>query len=61
MIVFVVVVTLKQVSLYLCFQASGEKPEMMSNKDAAMFPLIASVTLFGIYIFFQVGITPCNK
>ena len=26
----------------------------MSNKDAAMFPLIASVALFGIYIFFKV-------
>ena len=27
----------------------------MSNKDAAMFPIIASCTLFGIYIFFQVS------
>jgi len=32
---------------------SGEKPETMSHKDAAMFPIIASVALFGLYIFFQ--------
>ncbi|XP_066996666.1 minor histocompatibility antigen H13 [Anabrus simplex] len=33
---------------------SGEKPETMSHKDAAMFPIIASVALFGLYIFFQI-------
>ena len=33
---------------------SGEKPETMTGKDAAMFPIIASCTLFGIYIIFQV-------
>ncbi|GFN94538.1 signal peptide peptidase [Plakobranchus ocellatus] len=33
---------------------SGEKPETMSSKDAAMFPLIASCALFGIYILFQI-------
>ncbi|KAK3091587.1 hypothetical protein FSP39_020978 [Pinctada imbricata] len=33
---------------------SGEKPETMSSKDAAMFPLIASGTLFGIYLVFQI-------
>ncbi|KAK3777720.1 hypothetical protein RRG08_021830 [Elysia crispata] len=32
---------------------SGEKPETMSTKDAAMFPLIASCALFGIYILFK--------
>jgi len=32
----------------------GEKPETMSNKDAAMFPLIASCALFGIYLVFQI-------
>ena len=26
----------------------------MSGKDAAMFPIIASCTLFGIYLIFQV-------
>ncbi|CAG5120009.1 unnamed protein product [Candidula unifasciata] len=33
---------------------SGEKPETMSHKDAAMFPIIASCALFGIYIVFQI-------
>lgn len=32
----------------------GEKPETMSNKDAAMFPLIASCALFGIYLVFKI-------
>lgn len=32
---------------------SGERTETMSNKDALMFPLIASAALFGLYIFFQ--------
>jgi minor histocompatibility antigen H13 len=41
--------------LYIYFQASGEKPETMSSKDAAMFPIIASCTLFGIYVVFQVS------
>ncbi|KAG8038640.1 hypothetical protein G9C98_007347 [Cotesia typhae] len=36
------------------FEAGGEKPETMSQKDAAMFPLISSVALFGLYIFFQI-------
>ncbi|CAG2179653.1 unnamed protein product, partial [Oppiella nova] len=33
---------------------SGEQPETMTHKDAAMFPLIASAALFGLYIFFKV-------
>jgi len=33
---------------------TGEKPETMTQKDAAMFPIIASCALFGLYIFFQV-------
>lgn len=33
---------------------SGEKPETMTGKDAAMFPIIASGTLFGIYMVFQI-------
>ncbi|XP_075217296.1 signal peptide peptidase isoform X1 [Lycorma delicatula] len=32
---------------------SGEKPDTMSQKDAAIFPLIASVALFCLYIVFQ--------
>ncbi|KAF7990752.1 hypothetical protein HCN44_000557 [Aphidius gifuensis] len=35
------------------YEASGEKPEIMSQREAAMFPLIASVSLFGLYLFFQ--------
>ena len=27
----------------------------MTQKDAAMFPIIASAALFGLYIFFQVS------
>ncbi|KAK6989610.1 Minor histocompatibility antigen H13 [Biomphalaria glabrata] len=33
---------------------SGEKPETMTHKDAAMFPIIASCALFGIYIVFKI-------
>ncbi|XP_031549797.1 minor histocompatibility antigen H13-like isoform X2 [Actinia tenebrosa] len=33
---------------------SGEKPESMTPKDAAMFPIIASCTLLGLYIFFKI-------
>lgn len=33
---------------------TGEAPETMTQKDAAMFPIIASCALFGLYIFFQV-------
>ncbi|XP_041484914.1 minor histocompatibility antigen H13-like [Lytechinus variegatus] len=33
---------------------NGDTPEIMSDKDAAMFPIIASATLFGIYIVFQI-------
>lgn len=33
---------------------SGEKPEKMTHKDAAMFPVIASAALLGLYIFFQI-------
>ena len=31
---------------------TGEKPETMTQKDAAMFPIIASCALFGLYLFF---------
>ncbi|XP_030838960.1 minor histocompatibility antigen H13 [Strongylocentrotus purpuratus] len=33
---------------------NGDTPEIMSDKDAAMFPIIASATLFGIYVVFQI-------
>lgn len=32
---------------------SGTPHETMSNRDALMFPLIASCALFGLYVFFQ--------
>ncbi|XP_078361645.1 signal peptide peptidase-like isoform X2 [Oculina patagonica] len=32
---------------------NGEQPESMTSKDAAMFPIIASCTLLGLYIFFK--------
>ncbi|XP_015768338.1 PREDICTED: minor histocompatibility antigen H13-like, partial [Acropora digitifera] len=32
---------------------NGETPESMTSRDAAMFPIIASVTLLGLYIFFK--------
>jgi len=35
-------------------QESGEEIETMSTKEAMMFPLIASCTLFGIYVVFQI-------
>lgn len=35
-------------------QNSNEKPETMTQKDAMMFPLIASASLFGIYIVFKI-------
>jgi minor histocompatibility antigen H13 len=40
--------------LFVFFKESGEKPDTMTQKDAAMFPIIASCALFGLYIFFQV-------
>ena len=49
------------VHFMFCFQSqeNGETPEIMSDRDAAMFPLIASATLFGIYIVFQVRKLTC--
>jgi hypothetical protein len=37
-------------------QESGEKPETMSHTDAALFPIIASGALIGLYVFFQVRV-----
>ena len=33
---------------------TGEAPETMTQRDAAMFPIIASCALFGLYVFFQI-------
>lgn len=35
---------------------SGQEIETMSTREAVLFPVIASVTLFGIYLVFQVKI-----
>lgn len=50
------VVYINTYSVYLKFQESGEKPDTMTHKDAAMFPIIASAALFGLYVFFQVRV-----
>lgn len=34
-------------------KSSGQKQETMSKKDAAMFPIIASCALVGLYVFFK--------
>ncbi|CAB0009515.1 unnamed protein product [Nesidiocoris tenuis] len=33
---------------------TGEKPDTLSLKDAAMFPFVASLALFALYIFFKI-------
>lgn len=33
---------------------TGEAPETMTQKDAMMFPVIASCALFGLYVVFQI-------
>lgn len=35
-------------------EKTGEQPETMTQKDAMMFPIIASCALFSLYIFFQI-------
>lgn len=35
-------------------QESGEEIETMSTKEAMLFPVIASCTLFGIFVVFQI-------
>lgn len=35
-------------------QSTGEKADTMTKKDAMYFPLIASVALFGLYMFFKI-------
>ncbi|XP_020293564.1 minor histocompatibility antigen H13 [Pseudomyrmex gracilis] len=36
------------------YKESGEQPETMSRKEAAMFPFISSFTLVGLYIVYKV-------
>ena len=35
-------------------KTSGEEIETMSTKEAMLFPVVASCTLFGIYLVFQI-------
>ena len=35
-------------------EKTGEKPETMTQKDAYMFPVIASCALFGLYLVFNI-------
>ncbi|XP_065313591.1 minor histocompatibility antigen H13-like isoform X2 [Gordionus sp. m RMFG-2023] len=44
---------LKSVSYHKKQRESGEPAEYLSHKDAAIFPLTASATLLGLYIFFK--------
>ncbi|XP_067950284.1 minor histocompatibility antigen H13-like [Watersipora subatra] len=45
--------SLKSIKYHKKQQDSGEKVERMTGKDAALFPIIASCFLLGIYIIFQ--------
>uniref|UniRef100_A0A7N8XZZ9 Histocompatibility (minor) 13 n=1 Tax=Mastacembelus armatus TaxID=205130 RepID=A0A7N8XZZ9_9TELE len=36
------------------FRNSADMPETITSRDAARFPIIASCTLFGLYLFFKV-------
>ncbi|XP_056279718.1 minor histocompatibility antigen H13 isoform X1 [Pseudoliparis swirei] len=36
------------------FRNASEMPETITSRDAARFPIIASCTLFGLYLFFKV-------
>jgi len=40
--------------LILCFKESGGQVDIISTKDAMMFPVIASCALGGLYIIFKV-------
>lgn len=44
----------RSIKILLKKKETGEEVETITGKDAAMFPLIASCALFGIYIFFKV-------
>ncbi|XP_064626281.1 minor histocompatibility antigen H13-like [Lineus longissimus] len=44
----------RSVKFHKAQKESGEATETMTHKDAAMFPIIASCFLFGLYIFFQI-------
>lgn len=37
-------------------QNGSDIPETITSRDAARFPIIASITLFGLYLFFKVPV-----
>ncbi|XP_063065250.1 minor histocompatibility antigen H13 isoform X1 [Engraulis encrasicolus] len=39
---------------YEYYRNSSDMPETITSRDAARFPIIASCTLFGLYLFFKV-------
>lgn len=39
-------------------QNSSEMPETITSRDAARFPIVASCTLLGLYLFFKVSEWP---
>jgi len=46
--------SLKSIIYHAKQKASGEPMDILTTKDAAMFPIIASCALFGLYIVFRV-------
>ncbi|EDW13090.1 minor histocompatibility antigen H13 [Drosophila mojavensis] len=46
--------SIRSVKLHKLKKSTGEKADTMTKKDAMYFPLIASVALFGLYMFFQI-------
>ena len=50
----IIVGSFKSVKHQSTQKSSGEEIETMSTKEAMLFPVVASCTLFGIYIVFQV-------
>lgn len=42
---------------FFFLQSSSDMPETITSRDAARFPIIASCTLLGLYLFFKVS--PC--
>ncbi|XP_060072570.1 minor histocompatibility antigen H13-like [Ylistrum balloti] len=50
----IIIGSFRSVRYHKAQKEAGEKPETMTSKDAAMFPIIASGTLFGIYLIFQI-------
>ncbi|OWF54425.1 minor histocompatibility antigen H13-like [Mizuhopecten yessoensis] len=50
----IIIGSFRSVRYHKAQKEAGEKPETMTSKDAAMFPIIASCTLFGIYLIFQI-------